>query len=120
MKNKIREILIGKGNAFNGLIALTIVGLFILGCNCNKLGDLGKRDDNPTNSSYPTNAGTAPTKTEPTYTKADASKKELPSDPEMQEMVKTSLLDFNSGVQTQNFTNFHSTVSKILQKQASV
>lgn len=119
MKNKMREILFGKGNAFNGLIALTIVGLFILGCNCSKqIGDLGKKDDNSTNTSNPTNTGTVPKK-DTTFTKADASKKQIPTDPEMQEIVKATVLEFNAAIQAQDFTNFHSKVSKPLQRTAN-
>ena len=119
MKNKLREILFGKGNVFNGLIALIIVGLFVLGCNCNKqIGDLGKKDgDPPTNTTYPTN--TATPKKEPTFTKADASKKEIPSDAEMQEIVKTTLLDFNDAVKSADFTTFHSHLSKTIQRQVT-
>ena len=123
MKNTLHQIIWGKDKKFNGLIALGIVTLIVLGCNCNKLNELAQNSSNtstnPSNTFSPTNTGTAPTPATPTYTKADASKKQIPSEAEMQELVKTTLLDFNSSVQTEDFSSFHSTVSKLLQRQAS-
>jgi hypothetical protein len=121
MKNTLRQIIWGKDKRFNGLIALGIVTLIVLGCNCNKLAELGQKDTNsttPTNTFTPTNT-TAPTPSSPTYTKADASKKQIPSDAEMQDMIKTTLLDFNSAVQSEDFTAFHAKSSKALQKTAN-
>lgn len=123
MKNKLRQIIWGKDNKFNGLIALGIVSLIVLGCNCNKLNELssnsGNTTTNPSNTfSPPTNTGTAPTK-DPTYTKADASKKQTPSDAEMQEIVKTTLLDFNDALQSQDFTDFHGKISSLWRKQTT-
>lgn len=123
MINKLSQIIWGKENKFNGLIALVIVSLIVLGCTCNKnFGDLGKQDTNSTTPSNtfsdPSNTGTQPAK-EPTYTKADASKKQIPSEAEMQDIIKTTVLDFNDAVQSEDFTNFHSKSSKALQKTAN-
>lgn len=123
MKNTLRQIIWGKDKRFNGLIALGIVTLIVLGCNCNKLNELAQKDNNSTTPSNtftpPTNTGTPPTPATPTYTKADASKKQIPSDAEMQEMIKTTVLDFNSAVQSQDFTDFHANSSKALQRTAN-
>lgn len=122
MKNTLGQIIWGKDKRFNGLIALGIVTLIVLGCNCNKLAELGQKDNNSTTPSNtftpPTNTGTAPTPA-PTFTKADASKKQIPVDAELQEMVKTTVLDFNDAVQSEDFTNFHAKSSKALQRTAN-
>jgi hypothetical protein len=51
------------------------------------------------------------------YTKADSSKAQVPSDDEMQDIVKKTLLDFNNALQKEDFTDFHKTISKIWQMQ---
>ena len=51
--------------------------------------------------------------------KADASRGEIPEGDELQDMVKTTLLDFNDAVQNDDFTDFFQTISKIWQKQSS-
>lgn len=122
MKKTLRQIICGKENKFNGLIALVIVSFIVLGCNCNKLNELASKDNNSTNPSNtftpPTNTGPAPAK-DPTYTKADASKKQIPSEAEMQDMIKTTVLEFNSAVQAEDFTDFHAKSSKALQRTAN-
>jgi hypothetical protein len=123
MKNTFINIIWGKENKFNGLFALGIVCLIVLGCTCNKsFGDLGSKNNNTTNPSNtftpPTNTVTAPAK-DPTFTKADASKKQIPSEQEMQEIIKTTVLDFNSAVQSEDFTDFHAKSSKALQRTAN-
>lgn len=121
MKNTLNQIIWGKDKKFNGFIAIVIVTLIVLGCNCNKLNELAKKNDTPSNSSNtftPTN--TQPDSTPaPTYTKADASKKQIPSDAEMQDIVKTTLLDFNDALQSEDFTNFYSKISRVWQKQTN-
>ena len=55
----------------------------------------------------------------PSYEKADASKAEMPSDEELQDIVKTTLMDFNKGVQDEDFSDFYSKISKPWKKQTS-
>ena len=117
MKKLINEMLYGKSSIFNGLIALSVIGFIGLGCFCNKdkMG-LGKNDSSsptPTASSSPSPSATKE------YKKADASKAEIPSDDELQEIVKKTLLDFNSALQKADFEDFHSTVAKKWQDQIS-
>ena len=54
-----------------------------------------------------------------TFEKADARKGEMPSDEELQEMVKTSLLDFNAAVKKGDFADFHDTISRTWKKQTT-
>lgn len=51
--------------------------------------------------------------------KADASKGEMPSDDEMQQIVRTTLLDFNDAIKQGDFTDFHGKISKTWQKQTT-
>jgi hypothetical protein len=52
-------------------------------------------------------------------TKSNAAKYEVPGDEEMQEMTREALLDFNEAVQGGDFTDFHSKISKVWQKQTT-
>lgn len=96
MKNNMRKILSGNGNLFNGLIALTVLGLFVLGCNCNKLTE---RSSNPTNT-YPTNNGTAPATPMPKQkaTIPTNSTGQLPSPEETEAIIQETIQDFATGV----------------------
>lgn len=109
MKNRIREAFFGKGNAFDGLIALIVVGLFVLGCNCNRLGELAKGDDRPNNPQYPTNTGTAPQRqgaSVPTNSNG-----QLPSPEEVEAIVQETVQDFATGVDG-NFSVMYDKSSK--------
>lgn len=110
MKKLLKEIFFGKNSIAGGLIALAVISAIGLGCFCNenKLKSL-------TNSETPAPTP-APTKS---YTKADASKNEVPSDEEMQEIVKTTMLDFNNAVMKEDFTDFHSKISDNWQKNVT-
>ncbi|CAN5431280.1 hypothetical protein BH20VER3_BH20VER3_13680 [soil metagenome] len=50
---------------------------------------------------------------------AEKSGKPLPSDKEARELILQSLLDFNEGVQSVNFTGFHARISRAWQAQVS-
>lgn len=51
--------------------------------------------------------------------KADASKGEIPSEEELQEMSQKTLLDFNDAIEQEDFTDFFQTISKLWQRQSS-
>jgi hypothetical protein len=119
MKKVINEILYGKNSMLSGMLALGVICAIGLGCFCNKdkFGDL----TNTGNSSTPAptaSASPSPSATKE-YKKADASKNEVPSDDEMQDMVKKTLLDFDDSLQKEDFTDFHESISKFWQKQTS-
>ncbi len=121
MKKINDKISTGNKTLVNGMVALFIVALIALGCTCGKdfdLSNIGKESDNRTVSNT-TNSDTKneDTKTKVPIKKADASKSEIPSDDEMQEIVKATLLDFNDAIQKEDFTNFHSNISKVWQRQ---
>jgi hypothetical protein len=119
MKKLVNEISYGKSSTVSGMIALTVVLMIGLGCFCNKdKFDFGNTSSNTTdtaNTSTP-EASPSPAATV-AYKKADASKFEVPSNDEMQDLVKTTLLDFDNALQTADFTEFHSKVAKKWQSQ---
>lgn len=116
MKKLVSEILFGRNSMVSGTIALLIISAIGLGCFCNKdkIGSLtNSGSTSPTPASSPSPSATK------SYTKADASKAEIPSEDELQDMVKRTLLDFNAALQKEDFTDFHSTISKVWQKQTT-
>jgi len=94
----------------------------VLGCTCNKDFKFGTNRGG--NSGTVSNTSGSPTPN-PTSTPkkdvedADASNGKLPSDEQLQELVKDTVLDFNDAIQSKDFTSFHSNISKPFQKQAS-
>jgi len=126
MKKIFTVIFFGNDSKFSALIAITIIALIGLGCFCNKEGfdfsNIGKENRTVnTNSVYTSNIdNTTPFSTpgKPT-TKADASRGEIPSETELQEMAKTTLLDFNEAVQDENFGVFYGNISRLWQRQTT-
>jgi hypothetical protein len=104
-------------NALSLLLVLTLLFVVALGCSF----DLGKKLNTSTETSAsPTlspKKGSEETEAKKPITQADASKKEVPSDDEAQEMVKTTLLDFNKGIQKEDFTDFYDTISRTWKKE---
>lgn len=121
MKNLINLILFGKNSMLSGLIALAVVMAIGLGCFCNK--DKFNNLSNTTSTSSPTTSPSVAASPSPsaakTYTKTDASKNEVPGNDEMQDTVKKTLLDFNDALQSEDFTDFHRSISKYWQKQTN-
>lgn len=123
MKDLFLRLISGRNNSISGLFALAIVGLIALGCTCGKdfdLSNIGK-ESNTTSTSNTADNSTTPFSTPAprTVTKSDASKGVVPEDAELQEMIKATLLDFNSALQAEDFTSFHAKICKPWQKQTS-
>lgn len=115
MKNIINKMIFGKNTNLTLLAVLGIMIFVILGCK-----GMGRTDSNSTPVSASPTASSTPTATpKPKFTKADASKAEMPSDDELQEIVKTTLLDFDSAVDDGDFTDFYDNISKAWKKQTS-
>lgn len=108
MKKLIHEILFGKSSIVGGLIAIAVISAIALGCFCNK-----NKIESLTNSGS-SSPSPSPTKA---YTKADASKSEIPTEDEMQDIVRATLLDFNDAIKRADFTDFHKTIAKKWQEQ---
>lgn len=122
MKKFALDLFFGKDNRVSGFIAFTIIGLIVLGCTCNK--DF-KLDTNSTgNSGTFANTSSSPSANTVSTPKkdvedADASTGKMPSDEQLQELARETVLDFNDAIQSEDFTAFHSKISKPFQKQAS-
>ncbi len=115
MKQLAAKLLFGKNARFSGVIALAIVAAVALGCTCAKeFGNLGKNE----NSTTASNTSDTTTTSTPVK-KADAATGQVPDDSQLQELAKTTILDFNDAVQNEDFTAFHRNISKPFQKEAS-
>lgn len=117
MKKLAAELLFGKNSMFSGIIALSIVSAIALGCTCGKtLSDLGKNDDSTTASNT---SSTSNTSDAPPVKKADASTGQVPPNEQLQDLARTTILDFNDALQSKDFSDFHRNISKPFQKEAS-
>ena len=72
-----------------------------------------------TTSSPDTKSSPDSKSTNKNYSKADASRGEIPEGDELQEMTQKTLIDFNDAVQAGDFTDFFQTISKLWQRQSS-
>ena len=122
MKSFVKNFICGADPKTSGAIAFAVIAFIGLGCFCKKDGvDLLK--PNASNVSYTSNSTTTETpvstSNRTTSKKADASKGEIPSQDELQEMVKTTLLDFNDAVEDEDFTTFYENISRLWQKQTT-
>jgi hypothetical protein len=123
MKKVIGNLINGKDNRLNGLIALAVVLSIALGCNCGKTFNL----DNTTSSSnttsdnpFATNTTSSNTSTAPAgETKPNASKGAMPTDSEIQYLVRETMLGFNDALQKADFTDFYNGISKQWKKQTT-
>ena len=123
MNKLIGKIINGKDNRLNGLIALGVVLSIALGCNCGRTFDLDNTSSTSnTSSDNPFGNSTTTSNTSTTRageTKPDASKGAMPSDGEIQYLVRETMLDFNNALQQEDFNAFYSNISKQWQKQTS-
>ena len=119
MRKTIDNLFFGNNSAFSALTVLAVLCFIVIGCN------LGRKNNNPvvsntTNTTTTSNVSSTPVTVEtpkPSYKKADASKKEMPTDAELQDIAKTTLLDFNEAVQDGDFTDFYEKICKPWKKQ---
>lgn len=115
MRRLIKELMLGKNNVVSGVIALGIISAIAMGCTCGKNFDLSNLSkDNETNKPV-FNSSTPDTKSDD-KTLSDTPRGDVPSESEMEELTKQTLLDFNDAVQKGDFTDFHSKVSKVWKK----
>lgn len=117
MKKRFIDMFYGKSSLGSGLIALMIISLIVLGCTCNQKDGfkLGKEDSNSSQG----NRGQDKPVDEKNYEKADASKAEIPTDEELQDMVREDLLAFDSALKNGSFQEFYNRISKFWQKQTT-
>lgn len=118
MRRLIKELLLGKNSMVSGLIALGIVSAIALGCSCGKNFDLANLAKDKETNKPVFNSSTPDVKPDDS-TLSDTPRGDVPSEREMEELTKTTLLDFNDAVQKGDFTDFHSKVSKVWKKTAT-
>lgn len=109
-------ILCGKESRTNGFAAMFLMGLVALGCTCKDFGNSSKNDNSTTVSNTTSTSNTSST---PVVEPADASTGQVPVDAQLQELARTTILDFNDALQSKDFTEFHRNISKPFQKEAS-
>ena len=95
MKNRVSDLLFGKDNRLNGLIAFAVVASIALGSNCKELSEMGK--SNGTNTSSTSNS------TNTTTTDAGG----IPADSTLQSMVKETTADFAQAIDTNDFSDIY-------------
>lgn len=106
MKKLLENFLIGSNGKASGLIALSILLLIVLGCNCKNL-DFGKtggndRDDRPANTSRTSND------TDPdTYRDSDGADGSLPSDTAIDSLTQDTMEDFTKAIDTGDFSEIY-------------
>lgn len=120
MKKIIQKICLGNESKIN---VLFVIGIFMaVGLGCSSLIPKEDKDDNVKTPETNSRALDTPEKSstpKPIVKKSDASKGEIPADAELQELAKTTLLDFNSAVTSGDFTTFYGNISKLWQRQTS-
>ncbi len=122
MKEKLIKFVNSKNSLSNGFLAFLVIALTTLGCTCNGKNLFDSGDDKSNSSNSSTKEDGKPFETpeaKKVFEKADASKGEIPSDEELQEMVKTTLLNFNDAIQQKDFSDFHKTIAEAWQKQVT-
>ncbi len=119
MKNLLNQLVVKNNSIVNGTVALAIIAMIGLGCFCNKdKFDLGKTGKTTPSPSATASVSPSPSATKE-YKKANASKFEIPSEDELQDIVKATLLDFNDALKDEDFTDFHGKISKYWARQTS-
>lgn len=115
--NKIAKALFfGRDNRLSGLLAFMVIGAIVLGCTCERESSrTNYPDTNASNTAVPEQTP----RRAPAPEKADASSGKVPEESQLQDLARTTIVDFNDAIQNEDFTNFHETISKPFQKEAS-
>jgi hypothetical protein len=130
MKTLLQKLLLGKNNKLSVLLILALV--FSVGLAC-KIGSIGEDEKKPTvdkkadektssdnsnkKSADDVDKKSADENSESSVEKANASKGEVPSDKEMQDISQQIIKDFNRSIQDEDFTDFRAKTAKLFQKQ---
>lgn len=104
----------GRNNLVNGVFALMIISLIVLGCTCNDEEGF-KLGGNDSDSAETTKESSDDTKRESdsdddgTFT---ADEDEVPTNSQAEALVQSTLLRFNKAVEDKDFSDFRDSVSK--------
>lgn len=124
MKNISGEIIFGKANKLNGLIASIIVGLIVLGCTCNKDFKFNSGQDRGSNTS-PTDKTNIPFGNDKgqNSTEKDSITKDsgfdILSNGQLEPLIRKTILDFADSIEDEDFNSFLSTCSTPFQREIS-
>ncbi|MGB7068091.1 MAG: hypothetical protein WBD22_01225 [Pyrinomonadaceae bacterium] len=119
MKRMISRMWTGTDTRLNGIMALILVGLIALGCTCGKDFDLANLAKNIEKETKSTPSDIAEKETPEEVDSADASTGDVPSEAQSEALARRTVLDFNEAIKNRDFSDFHSTVSKPFQKEAT-
>jgi hypothetical protein len=103
----------------NGLIAFAIVGFIALGCACPKDSNTSSTSNSSSDNPFGSSNQSDTTTTRAGETKPDASKGAMPTEGELQYLVRDTMLSFNDAIQSADFSSFYSDISKQWQKQTN-
>ncbi len=112
--NRFRRLLLDNGNKVNGVIAIAIISLIVLGCTCNKdLGNLASNTSTSENTSGDNPFGD------------DAKTGEdgvdgLPGERLTNALVKATTAEFAQAVSTGDFSKVHANASIDFQKSIAI
>lgn len=103
MRKIISDILWGRNSKINGIMALGIFVLIVLGCNCKRTFDLGNQssDNDPERPS-------SNRMTDPETPENDGS---LPSDRAIKSLVRDTTGDFKDAIDTGDFSELYNNAS---------
>jgi hypothetical protein len=110
MKNFISTLLFGR-DQFTGLIALGIIGLFVLGCTCGKnfdLGNIGKND----NTSRASNTSSDNPFGKDSDTDSDTTDGDMPDPTLIKALVKDTTASFAGAISTGDFSSIYNDASE--------
>lgn len=110
MKNLISTLLFGRDRV-TGLIALGIIGLFVLGCTCGKnldLGNIGKND----NSSHASNSSSDNPFGKNSDTDSESTDSDMPDSTLIKALVKDTTASFANAISTEDFSDIYNDASQ--------
>ncbi len=113
MKKLVNEILFGTNARVSGLIALAIVGLIALGCSCGKDFNFSNLVGNSNSTSNNRNS-------EIVSSDDDTSSDDVPSDSEVESLVKETTAEFADAVNSGDFSQIHANASSDFQSTYTV
>ena len=110
MKNLVSTLLFGRDRV-TGLIALAIIGLFVLGCTCGKnldLGNIGKND----NTSRSSNTSSDNPFGKDSDSDSDSTDGDMPDSTLIKALVKDTTASFANAISTGDFSDIYNDASQ--------
>ena len=119
MIKKFREVFNTRNNFVNGLLALMIISLIVLGCTCNESEfGFGNKDDDSTDAANVERDDGKDEDKDENDGPLKADEDDVPTTSQSENLVETTLMRFNEAVQEGDFTDFHKTVSSTWRRRS--